>query len=131
MCAHHGKEKTGFAHETIKYLEAYNWPGNVRELENVVERAVLLSKHTIIRPEDLTEHIVEFSRQQNDDVFKPMTLREALEEPERKIIKAALQQNNWNRQMTAEMLGINRTTLYKKMKHFQLEVDPATQDSES
>ena len=53
-----------------------------------------------------------------------MALADALQEPERQIILAALEANNWNRQLTAEMLQINRTTLYKKMKRFKLEVDP-------
>ena len=53
-----------------------------------------------------------------------MSLREALEEPEKRIIEMALRRNNWNRQLAADMLEINRTTLYKKMKRYSLEVDP-------
>ena len=48
----------------------------------------------------------------------------ALEEPEKRIIQAALRANNWNRQVTAQLLEINRTTLYKKMKRYGLEADP-------
>ena len=54
---------------------------------------------------------------------KGRTLKEALEGPERQIILEVLQANNWNRNVTADMLGINRTTLYKKMKRLKLE-DP-------
>ena len=57
--------------------------------------------------------------------YTPMPLKTALEEPEKRIIEAALRLNQWNRQTTAEMLDINRTTLYKKMKHYGLEFDPA------
>ena len=53
-----------------------------------------------------------------------MSLREALEEPEKKILELALRRSNWNRQTTAEVLQINRTTLYKKMKRYGLEADP-------
>ena len=53
-----------------------------------------------------------------------MPLKTALEEPERLIIKAALERNNWSRQATAQELDINRTTLYKKMRQFQLDVAP-------
>ena len=53
--------------------------------------------------------------------FRPMPLRKALEEPERQIILAALEANDWNRQQTAEALDINRTTLYKKIKYYGLE----------
>ena len=56
--------------------------------------------------------------------FKRLSLREALEEPEKKILEMALRQNNWNRQATAEMLQINRTTLYKKLKRYGLDADP-------
>jgi DNA-binding NtrC family response regulator len=52
-------------------------------------------------------------------------LSEALEEPERRIIRAALEANNWNRNVTADLLGINRTTLYKKMKKLGIEDAPA------
>ena len=52
---------------------------------------------------------------------RPMPLREALQEPEKQIILAALEANNWNRQQTAEQLDINRTTLYKKIKQYDLE----------
>jgi len=48
-----------------------------------------------------------------------------MEEPERRIIEAALKAHDWNRQITAEALQINRTTLYKKMKYYGLEYDPA------
>ncbi|MEO2049962.1 MAG: helix-turn-helix domain-containing protein [Pirellulales bacterium] len=50
-----------------------------------------------------------------------MTLKEALEEPERQIIRDVLESNNWNRNATADSLGVNRTTLYKKMKKLDLE----------
>jgi len=53
--------------------------------------------------------------------WRPMPLREALIEPEKQIILAALEANDWNRQKTAEQLDINRTTLYKKIKQYGLE----------
>jgi len=127
MCLQHEKTKTGFSDEALSYLEDYNWPGNVRELENVVERGVLLSRNATIEVEDLPANVVEQAEKEQSDGFKPMTLREALEEPEKRILEMALRQNNWNRQTTAEMLGINRTTLYKKMKRYELEVDPMMQ----
>jgi DNA-binding NtrC family response regulator len=52
----------------------------------------------------------------------PMPLEQALEIPERKIIERALKRNNWNRQATAAELNINRTTLYKKMRKYRLDV---------
>jgi transcriptional regulator with PAS, ATPase and Fis domain len=131
MTATHGKAMAGFTDETIRYLEQYHWPGNVRELENVVERAVVLGRHGEVTLDDLPVHIIEYANNQKEMTFKPLSLREALEDPEKKIIELALRRNNWNRQLTAEMLDINRTTLYKKMKHYELEVDPMLKRAES
>ncbi|MCZ6681556.1 MAG: sigma-54 dependent transcriptional regulator [Planctomycetota bacterium] len=123
------KEVLDFTPEAMQALQRYHWPGNVRELENAVERAVVLCKGRHITPDDLPGHVFETppERQGSGDAgsFTPMSLKLALEDPERRIIEAALRANNWNRQTTAEMLEINRTTLYKKMKRFALEFDPA------
>ena len=123
MCQKHNKNKTGFADETIPYLLNYHWPGNVRELENVVERAVVLGRNSQIFPDDLPAHVIDYADQQTFSDYKLLSLREALEEPEKKILEKALRHNNWNRQATAEMLQINRTTLYKKLKRFNLDAE--------
>ena len=127
LCATHQKSKIDFTEETMGYLEKYDWPGNVRELENAVERAVVIGRRNYIEANDLPRNITEYVNGLQDDTLKPMSLREALEEPEKRIIEAALRRNNWNRQLSAEMLEINRTTLYKKMKRYDLEVDPLNQ----
>jgi DNA-binding NtrC family response regulator len=115
----HSKDKLGVTDEAMAYLERYPWPGNVRELENVIERAVLLSKSKFIGPEDLPDVVrQEPSRQPGQ--YKAMSLKESLAEPEKSIIRQALQANHWSRQETAKALQINRTTLFKKMKHYGL-----------
>jgi DNA-binding NtrC family response regulator len=131
MSIKHGKDKIGITDEALKYLESYNWPGNVRELENVIERAVVLGKNSQITPDDLPQNVIEYASQKNAVGFKRQSLREALEEPEMKILEMALRQNNWNRQATAEMLQINRTTLYKKLKRYALDADPMAQAAKS
>ena len=118
-CAQHNKEKLGITDEAMKYLERYPWPGNVRELENVIERAALLSKDKFIGPDDLPDPIKQDQSQQQK-TYKPLSLKEALAEPERNLIRQALESNHWNRQETAKALQINRTTLFKKMKHYGL-----------
>lgn len=118
-CAQHDKQKFGITDEALEYLERYSWPGNVRELENVIERAVLLSKDRHISPEDLPNSIKEdLSWQQKE--YKPINLKAALAEPEKNLIRKALEANHWNRQETAKALQINRTTLFKKMKQYGL-----------
>jgi DNA-binding NtrC family response regulator len=115
------REATGFADDAIATMERYHWPGNVRELQNVVERAVLLGKGPIITVADLPTEV----RGSNGVVFTSAagqkSLKEALEGPERQIIRDVLESNGWNRNATADQLGINRTTLYKKMKRLGLE----------
>jgi len=119
-CAQHNKEKLGITNEAMEYLERYSWPGNVRELENTIERAVLLSKDKFIYPFDLPNSIKQDRWQK---AYNPMSLKEALAEPEKNLIHQALETNHWNRQETAKALQINRTTLYKKMKQYGLDVE--------
>jgi DNA-binding NtrC family response regulator len=119
-CAQHNREKLGITDEAMEYLERYSWPGNVRELENIIERAVLLGKGKFIGPFDLPNSIKQYRRQK---AYNPMSLKEALAEPEKNIIRQALEANHWNRQETAKALQVNRTTLYKKMKQYSLDAE--------
>ncbi|MHC4618576.1 MAG: sigma-54-dependent transcriptional regulator [Planctomycetota bacterium] len=118
-CARHNKNKLGITDEALDSLERYHWPGNVRELENVIERAVLLGKNSLIGPQDLPDPL---TRHENlrKKAYTPISLKQALAQPEKNIIRQALQANHWNRQETANALRINRTTLYKKMKQYGL-----------
>ena len=115
-----GKVVHDFTPEALALLQQYRWPGNVRELQNVIERAVLLGKTDRVRPEDLPEDLLH-GGPINLAAVRTGTLKDALEGPERQIIYEVLESNNWNRNQTAEQLGINRTTLYKKMKRLGLE----------
>ena len=88
---------------------------------------VVLTKNRWLTPEDLPLELLESARQTaaQDEAHKPMSLKEALEQPEQQIIECALRRNNWSRQATADELEINRTTLYKKMKRYGLEFGTA------
>ena len=122
-----GKDVEGFTPEALQALQSYPWPGNVRELQNAIERSVLLGKNQLITVSDLPNNVASQSAPASPSVVHPqnaqrkMTLKEALEGPERQIIYQVLKENNWNRNATADQLGINRTTLYKKMKKLDLE----------
>jgi len=118
-CAQHNKQRLGMTDEMLEHLERYSWPGNVRELENVIERAVLLSKDRFIGPDDLPNAIKQEQGRQKK-AYQPKSLKEALAGPEKELIRQALEANHWNRQETAKALQINRTTLFKKMKHYGL-----------
>ena len=115
------REVTGFADDAMATMERYNWPGNVRELQNVVERAVLLGKGPIITVADLPSELRGNGTVIMSTSVGQRTLKEAMEGPERQIIREVLESNGWNRNLTADQLGINRTTLYKKMKRLGLE----------
>lgn len=115
------RQVTGFADDAMAMLERHNWPGNVRELQNVVERAVLLGKGPIITVNDLPPEVRSTGPVLMTSAVGQKTLKEALEGPEREIIREVLESNGWNRNATADQLGINRTTLYKKMKRLGLE----------
>ena len=110
--------------EALAALESYHWPGNVRELENAVHRAVILAKEETIRPEDLPSVVATASPGGAGGYYRGKSLKATLEQTEREGISAALQANGYNRQATAEALQIERTTLYKKIKRFGLEVNP-------
>lgn len=137
-----GREINGFDQAAMTRLQSYSWPGNVRQLQNVVERAVLLSRESSLTLQDLPPEVLgttidplarfgdeidlSFGPAQLPMSFEGKTLREALEGPERDIILHALRKHGWNRASTADALDINRTTLYKKMKRLGLD-DPRLQ----
>ncbi|MCL2640446.1 MAG: sigma-54 dependent transcriptional regulator [Phycisphaerales bacterium] len=129
-----GRKVAGFTQDAMDIMRRYSWPGNVRELENAIERAVVLTKRPLIMPDDLPQQVLDAAQSDSDVVkttskqvgvdfvWTPMPLKQAIEGPEKQIILAALKANNWNRQITAEQLDINRTTLYKKMKRYGLDM---------
>ncbi len=121
VCEDVDRNIEGFTPEAMDVLRCYNWPGNVRELQNLVERAVLLGRNNMIGVEDLAANIRTTSVAPMATSAVGRTLKEALAGPERQIILEVLEANNWNRNATAESLGINRTTLYKKMKRLGLD----------
>ena len=123
-----GKSVDRFSPEAMHRLEQHPLPGNVRELQNIIERAILLGKSSEIQVDDLPAAVRCIQSTGDNEtppisatLPRPQTLKEALEGPERSIILNVLNGNNWNRNETAEMLGINRTTLYKKMKKLGLD----------
>ncbi|MFO7899181.1 MAG: sigma-54 dependent transcriptional regulator [Planctomycetota bacterium] len=112
----------GFAPEAMEALTAYDWPGNVRELENIVERGILLADGDRIEFSDLPPDVVAKAGEligapQGDEI---LPLKKAMEEPERRIIQRALDYADGNRERAAELLGINRSTLFNKLRRLEL-----------
>lgn len=119
------KNVTGISQEAMEILTNFDWPGNIRELENVIERAIILCKNTVIAPEDFPDALnkkikIAVNIPEISDSQAGCKLKKALQEPERDLLVKALESMNWNRNEAAKSLGINRTTLYKKMLRFGL-----------
>ena len=117
----HNKKVKGMSKSALQLCFNYPWPGNVRELENVLERSIILSQGDFIIPESLPEELRKGTPQNPD--LEGLTLSSALAEAEKRILFRSLKQYNWNRQTTAQVLGISRTTLFNKMRQYQID-DP-------
>lgn len=115
------KKINKISEEAIEILLAYNWPGNVRELENILERAIILCKGDIIVKADFPDFLQDLKTPKSVlKQGKKLYLKEALKISEMAIIKDALTRCRGNRKKVSELLGINRTTLYNKMKEFDI-----------
>jgi DNA-binding NtrC family response regulator len=107
------KNISGVSEEALKIFLNYSWPGNVRELENVVQRAITLSQQEFILPEDLPASII----QKTDEklVEKALGKNFTLDQLEKEYIKRVLIETGGNKSKAAEILGLDRKTLYRKL----------------
>jgi DNA-binding NtrC family response regulator len=119
--AHH-KEIKDISQSALQACLQYRWPGNVRELENVIERAVILTPGDFIVPSSLPITLSETGGAPVP-LAANLTLNEALAQAEKQVLLETLKSLEWNRQATARTLGISRTTLFNKMRRFELK-DP-------
>ena len=103
-------------------LRTYPWPGNVRELTNVLERSVSALEGHIIRVADLPFYVPHGKRR--DSSRQQTSLREMQSQSEREAIWAALKETGFQKARAARILGIHRTLLYKKMKKYDLPLQP-------
>lgn len=102
--------------ETLDALMAYGWPGNVRELENALERAVILTQGDTIRPDALPERVT--ARRAEPLVSERTPVTPTLEAIERAYIQWVLQNEGGNKSRAADMLGIDPSTLYRKLARY-------------
>ena len=104
-----GRAVKGLAPEALALLTDYHWPGNVRELEHMIERAVALSSSEMLLPDDFPPHL----RGEADCVPRLPAARMTLEEVKRWYVSKALEEAGGNKLRAAELLGIDRRTLYR------------------
>ncbi len=113
-----GKQVEGIEPRARAALNNYDWPGNIRELRNSIESAVVMAKGPIITLDDLPPTI---NREGDGDDTIQIALGSRLDEAEREIIRSTLALQNGNKTRTAEVLGIGRKTLHRKIAEYGLE----------
>jgi len=113
-----GRPSPTLAEDAMKRLTAYEWPGNVRELENAIERAVALGSGPILHSGDLPSNLQCAVANSSADCMLESDELVPLEELERRAILRALRESVGDKLMAARLLGIGRTTLYRKLKQY-------------
>jgi DNA-binding NtrC family response regulator len=108
-----GKDVSGISTEALKLLIAHDWPGNVRELENVIERAIVTCHNGALEEQD-------FSWLQRSSAQSWEVPDVPLGELERRAIVAALERKHGNVKEASTALGIDRSTLYDKLKRYEI-----------
>jgi DNA-binding NtrC family response regulator len=118
-----GKPEPDISPEAFQKLLDYSWPGNVRELQNAIEYAVVLARQGMIGVKELpTEIQLPPALQQAEIAGRPRSGAQSLDDVERTAIIQALAECHGNKKKAAELLGIQRPTLYNKMKRYAIEL---------
>lgn len=113
------KDIIGFDSDTIHLFQNYSWPGNLRQMKNVIRYATLLAKGRFITCDELPEELTESNE---NTAAKPASQLLKDESYEINIIRNALRECNFNKTRAAQMLGIDRKTLYNKLKAYRIEL---------
>jgi transcriptional regulator with PAS, ATPase and Fis domain len=114
-------EIKGISPTAMKLLLDYDWPGNVRELENEMERVVILSEEPTIMPQDLSERIRTGGMKLKLEEIKGKSLKGVVATYEKRIITDILFEMKWNKSRVAEILGISRQALNKKIDRYGID----------
>jgi Nif-specific regulatory protein len=115
-----GRRITGFSPQAQHQLKRYRWPGNVRELKNVIERAVVLARGDVIQLDELSLTNLSTASESQFDVGTIVQeyVPESLEIIEQRHIEATLRATTWNKSKSAAILGVERSTLDRKIKKY-------------
>jgi DNA-binding NtrC family response regulator len=117
----HKKPLVKFLDDAIKLLQEMNWSGNVRELKNIIERIIIIIDKREIARKDI-EFLIKPGQASMDDIIdESNSFQEFKEKAEKAFILKQLNENNWNISKTAELLDIQRSHLYNKMKKYGIE----------
>ncbi|MCH7973556.1 MAG: sigma-54-dependent Fis family transcriptional regulator [Bacteroidetes bacterium] len=110
------KKYIGVSSEAMKAMLNYDWPGNIRELRNVIERAMILCENKTININGLPSNILGISH----NISESKNLKATLNSYERAYITQILEENNWNKEVSAKILEINSSTLYRKISELDI-----------
>ena len=118
------KQKKTISKKALELMVEYDWPGNVRELENIVERAIVLQEGNKIQPHDLPDKIRFHSRSSRNIVLDDTQM--TLQELEKEYVISVLDETGWQKKKASEILGINASTLYRKIQRYGLKREKET-----
>jgi len=132
-----GKSQISLSPEALSAMQTYHWPGNVRELENIIKRAIVLSKSNLVSADLITEEFQKNERPSEKlslseapvmnfkdkiEMFSGRLYQEVISETEKMLITQILRQTRGNRVQTAKILGISRVTLNKRIQELDIEI---------
>lgn len=110
---------TGIDSETFKYFLNYNWPGNIRELRNILERLVVMTRNGIVKFQNVKDILTRFILKSEEDYNEYDYTK--LEDVERSLILKIYKKEGFNKQRTANELGISRNTLKRKLEKYNIQ----------
>ena len=115
------KNIEGLTSESMSILIGYGWPGNIRELENIIERAIILAKDTLITPSEIPPSMTPSpDRAFSEEGEDTLSIKKASKRLERRLIRKALELTEGNRTRAARILEISRPILISKIKEYEL-----------
>ncbi|MBM4175546.1 MAG: sigma-54-dependent Fis family transcriptional regulator [Ignavibacteria bacterium] len=110
-----------FSHDAVQFLVNQEWKGNVRELRNLIERILIMNSNSIYKLDDVKSQIVTYSKESSGLEYSMDSFQDFKDASEKVFILKKLNENNWNISRTAEILGIQRSHLYNKIKKYGIE----------
>ncbi len=126
----HPDVTTAISKDAMQVLVDYDWPGNVRELENIIERSVILQSGEVLELDDLPEQVRSNRRGAGSrKLFEGTSV--TLEELEREYLVTVLNETGWQKKKASSILGINASTLYRKIQRYGLDKERSREDRES
>ena len=118
------KQNVEFDQNVLNVFQSYEWPGNIREMKNVVRRAVLLATNNLVTTSCLPDEMLEtsFIPAVAQDENAAVDLKSVKEKSEQELIISTIIKAKYNKSQAAKLLGIDRKTLYNKLKQYGIDI---------